>query len=200
MEEIIEQKLSDFHQDDHNFNDGTIEGGLLMDKSLKTFGAGRSILVDKNDNIIAGNKTALAALDAGINDALVVETDGKKLVVVQRTDIDLDSKEGRELAMADNQTSVVNLSWNKEEIDNVFDEDVKQEWGVDIPDSLYTIDDIDVFSGDNSSVDGDFFSIHITLPVSSREQVERYFREKGKEEVTQMIIDTCKEWEELYSE
>jgi len=64
-------KVNEFKQDTRNFNQGTPEGAVLMNKSLKEFGAGRSILVDKDDNIIAGNKTALAALNAGIEDAIV---------------------------------------------------------------------------------------------------------------------------------
>ena len=45
-----------------------------------------------------------------------METDGKTLVAVKRTDIDLDSKAGRELALADNATSKANLEWDEEAI------------------------------------------------------------------------------------
>ena len=44
--------------DDKNFNKGTEFGSHLMDESLRKFGLGRSILIDKNNRIIAGNKTA----------------------------------------------------------------------------------------------------------------------------------------------
>lgn len=114
-------KIKSFKQDKHNFNKGTESGAKLMDKSLKELGAGRSILVDKDDNIIAGNKTALAAINAGIEDAIVVETTGDKLVVVKRTDIDIDSKEGRELAYVDNKANEINLEWDDEEIQTTAD-------------------------------------------------------------------------------
>jgi hypothetical protein len=77
-------------------------------------GAGRSILVDKNGTLIAGNKTVTAALRADIDpDAIVVQTDGTKLVVVQRTDLDLttDSR-AKQLAIADNRTAELGLEWN----------------------------------------------------------------------------------------
>ena len=36
-------------QDDHNFNKGTEAGRQLMERSFSELGAGRSILVDKDD-------------------------------------------------------------------------------------------------------------------------------------------------------
>lgn len=59
-----------------------------MPKSLTRLGAGRSIVADKNGVVIAGNKTLQAAEAQGIP-VRIVETDGKELVVVQRTDLDL---------------------------------------------------------------------------------------------------------------
>lgn len=52
----------------------------------------------------------------GFSDVLIVETDGKTLVAVKRTDIDLDTQAGRELALADNATSKANLAWDEAEI------------------------------------------------------------------------------------
>lgn len=86
----------------------------MLDDSLRQNGAGRSILVDKHGNVIAGNKTQERAVDLGLTDAIVVQTDGKQIVVVQRTDIDLDTPEGRRLAIADNRVGQVDLNWNPE--------------------------------------------------------------------------------------
>jgi hypothetical protein len=58
--------IEELVQDSHNFNKGTEGGAKLMERSLKELGAGRSILIDKNGNIIAGNKTQEAAIKAGI--------------------------------------------------------------------------------------------------------------------------------------
>ena len=63
-------------------------------KSLRTFGAGRSILLDKNNKIIAGNKTTEGFASAGMEDVIIIETTGNELVAVKRNDIDLDTKEG----------------------------------------------------------------------------------------------------------
>jgi len=49
--------ISDLRFDDKNMNDHTEYGMGLLEKLLQEFGAGRSILIDKNNNIIAGNET-----------------------------------------------------------------------------------------------------------------------------------------------
>ena len=126
MAEVKEAKLKDLIRDDKNFNKGTERGQQLIEKSLRQFGAGRSVLIDKNNRIIAGNKTQENANAAGIDDVIIVETDGTKLVAVKRTDIDLDSKEGREMALADNATVKVDLQWDEETM-----REVGEEWGLD---------------------------------------------------------------------
>lgn len=104
--------LTDLTPDDRNANAGTERGRAMVEESLRRFGAGRSILVDRNGNIIAGNTTHEAAIDIGLTDAVVVQSDGRKLVVVQRTDLDIDSPAARALAVADNRTAEVGLSWD----------------------------------------------------------------------------------------
>ena len=136
MAKTEKMKIDRLVPDNHNFNKGTQYGDHLMDESLRQFGLGRSILIDKNNRIIAGNKTTEKAGELGFEDVLVVETDGKTLVAVKRTDIDLDSKAGRELALADNATSKANLEWDEAAIEAVsaafaFD---PEDWGVAIGD------------------------------------------------------------------
>ena len=131
-EQLKQGKVHDLIQDDRNLNKGTERGQQLIEKSLRQFGAGRSILVDKNNRIIAGNKTHANAEAAGIDDAVIVETDGTKLVVVKRTDIDLDTKQGREMALADNASVKVDLDWDTDALNSVSEdfEINTEEWGV----------------------------------------------------------------------
>lgn len=109
-------KLSDLTPDIGNANKGTERGRYALETSLRKFGAGRSLLADKNLKLIAGNKTADAAADIGLDDVIIVPTDGTKLVVVQRTDLDIDSPEGRGLAYADNRVGELDLSWDPAQI------------------------------------------------------------------------------------
>lgn len=123
-------KIDELKFDDKNFNDHTEFGMSLLEKSLHEFGAGRSVLVDKNNNIIAGNGIVEAAAQAGIEDIEFVESTGEKLVVVKRTDIDLNSEKGRKMAFADNATASVDLSWNKDNIGEFFTSEDTEKWGV----------------------------------------------------------------------
>jgi hypothetical protein len=121
------RKVSDLQPDKRNANKGTERGLKALDHSLRQYGAGRSLLVDKHGRIIAGNKTAQAAADIGLEDVIVVHTDGTKLVAVQRDDLDLEQdKAARELAYADNRVGQLDLEWD---IDNIL---ADMEAGVDL--------------------------------------------------------------------
>lgn len=132
-EQVVD--IDSLRQDTHNFNRGTEEGQQLMERSFKELGAGRSILLDREGNIIAGNKSQEAARKAGIKRVRIVETTGDELVAVKRTDIDINSKEGREMALLDNLTTQVNLNWDDVELENManqFDIDMN-EWDMALP-------------------------------------------------------------------
>ncbi len=109
---VTEVRLTELLPDACNANAGTERGRAMVEESLRRYGAGRSILVDRHGRIIAGNTTHEAAIDIGLTDAVIVKADGTKLVVVQRTDVEIDSPAGRALAIADNRTSEVGLSWD----------------------------------------------------------------------------------------
>lgn len=128
--------IRDIIPDDHNFNAGTQKGREMIEKSFRELGAGRSILLDKNNRIIAGNKSQQAAIAAGIKKVRVIETTGDELVAVKRTDIDINSKEGREMALLDNLTTQVNLNWDDVELQNMADEyDIEMnDWNMALPD------------------------------------------------------------------
>ena len=114
MSEIKKVSINEITPDDHNANMGSQRGKSSLDASLQRYGAGRSILLDRNNRIIAGNQTFASAGELGFEDVIVVESDGKSLVAVKRTDLDLNDKDGREMAYADNRVSQQNLSWNPE--------------------------------------------------------------------------------------
>jgi DNA modification methylase len=106
-------RISDLRPDGHNANRGTERGAGMLEESLRAYGAGRSLLVDKHGVVIAGNKTLDAAASVGLDDVVVVQTDGTKLVVVQRTDLDLarDPK-AQALGVADNRVAEIGLAWD----------------------------------------------------------------------------------------
>jgi hypothetical protein len=114
--------------DEKNANKGTPRGRQLLGKSLETYGAGRSVLVDRNNRVIAGNKTLEAARTAGFESIAVIETDGSSLVAVRRSDLDLKKdKKARELAIADNRVGELDLEWNPEALASL-NVDLTQFW------------------------------------------------------------------------
>ncbi len=142
--------LADLTQDDRNANRGTERGGAMIERSLRTCGVGRSILIDKNGKIIAGNKTAENAGMIGIEGVQVVESDGTRLIAVQRTDLDLDSEtdtRARELALLDNRTGEVNLDWNYDEL-----KAIAEDGGVDLSD-LFSDNELEGLIAETNSAD-----------------------------------------------
>ncbi len=125
--------INDLRQDDHNANTGTDRGREMVRQSLQDYGAGRSVLLDRNNRIIAGNKTVEAAAAAGMNEVLIVETTGDQIVAVKRTDLDLNDPRVRELAIADNRTAEVGLQWDPAALEQLQAAGVNLEqfWGED---------------------------------------------------------------------
>ena len=159
---LIKARIADFIPDDKNANQGTDRGEVMLQTSIAKFGAGRSILIDKNNRIIGGNKTWSKADLEGLQDAIIVETDGKQLVAVKRTDIDLDTPLGREMAVADNRTGQVNLNWDYEilgelsedvDLEDWFTEEEMKGWDVEdsgenLPESSAQEIDVDAYEFD----------------------------------------------------
>lgn len=98
----------------------------LIKKSLKENGTGRSILIDKEGEIIAGNGVYEQASKLKIP-VKVVETDGTELIAIKRTDLSTDDVRRKQLAVLDNSTSD----------SSTFDFDMLQEdFGVDVLNDL----------------------------------------------------------------
>lgn len=110
MARLIETSIDQLIPDNKNFNKHSEFGMRLLEKSVGEFGLGRSILIDKNNRIICGNGVTETAAQLDLNNVLIVDTDGKQLVAVRRNDLDLDSRAGRELALADNAVAKANIT------------------------------------------------------------------------------------------
>ena len=108
--------IDDLIQDDHNFNKGTEEGAELIGRSFKEHGAGRSVFIDKNNRLVGGNKAQKGFKGAGYRKVVIIDSDPDTLVAVRRKDVDLDTREGREMALLDNLTTERNLQWDPDEL------------------------------------------------------------------------------------
>lgn len=130
-------KIKELVPDSRNMNKGNEFGNSLIEKSFRKFGAGRSILLDKNNKIIAGNKSIEACAAVGLEDVIIVETTGQQVVAVKRTDIDLDTPDGREMALADNASAKENIEW-----DNDTMAAISKEFGINTDDWGISMDEL----------------------------------------------------------
>jgi DNA modification methylase len=111
--------ISDLRSDHKNARKRTDRSATLIEESLKRYGAARSVVIDEDNRILAGNGTVDAAKRTGISKVRVIETDGDEIIAVKRTGLTEDQKIG--LALADNRTSDLS-EWDKEMLHQLSEE------------------------------------------------------------------------------
>ena len=116
--------------DKRNYRKHSDKNKTLISKSLKECGAGRSIVIDNEDNIIAGNGIYEQAQKLGLK-TKVIETDGSELVVVKRTDLQTDDAKRKQLAIMDNSASD-SSEFDFELLQADFDTEELEDWGLDV--------------------------------------------------------------------
>lgn len=97
------KNIEDLKGDPKNARKRTAQSKALIQESLKSFGAARSIVIDESNTILAGNGTVEAAAAQGISRVRVIETDGDEIIAVKRSGLSDSEKVG--LALADNRTA-----------------------------------------------------------------------------------------------
>jgi DNA modification methylase len=111
--------IKDLKSDHKNARKRTDRSAKLIAESLQRFGAARSIVIDEENRILAGNGTIEGAKAAGIKNVRVIETDGTEIIAVKRTGLTEDEKIG--LALADNRTSDLS-DWDKDMLQQLSEE------------------------------------------------------------------------------
>jgi len=117
--------INDLQNDHKNARKRTDRSSKLIKESLQKFGAGRSIVIDENNRILAGNGTIAGAKAAGIKNLKVIETDGNEIIAVKRTGLSEDEKVG--LALADNRTSDLS-EWDLNMLEELSQEHDLEPW------------------------------------------------------------------------
>jgi DNA modification methylase len=86
--------------------------GMIVD-ALQKVGAARSIVIDEQNEVLAGNGVLEAAAEAGLTKVRVVDVDGSTIVAVRRTG--LSAKQKRDLAIYDNRAAEL-AEWDIEQL------------------------------------------------------------------------------------
>ena len=111
--------------DHKNARRRTDRSSLLIKQSLEKYGAARSIVIDEENRILAGNGTIEGAKAAGIKNVRIIETDGDEIIAVKRTGLSEDEKVG--LALADNRTADLS-EWDQEMLHQLSEEHDLSPW------------------------------------------------------------------------
>lgn len=153
--------------DKRNYRKHNDRNKELIKKSLEECGAGRSIVIDNNDEIIAGNGIYEAAQSLNVP-VKVIETDGSELVVVKRTDLNTDDEKRKKLAVMDNSTSD-SSEFDLELLSVDFEVPELKDMGIDIP----SIDDCETDMPDLASGDKEpFQQMTFTLADGQAETIK----------------------------
>lgn len=167
-DKIINANIKDLVFDDKNANKHTEDGMRVLEKSITNLGLGRSILVDKDNRIIAGNGVTETAGSIGIEKVKIVETDGTEIIAVKRKDLSLDSKEGRELAVVDNYSAVLGINLDRQVLI-----ELERDYEADFPKyELYTESVFaDAYDYEQQELDTDKVKYPITIAVSRDDSI-----------------------------
>jgi DNA modification methylase len=111
--------IKDLKSDHKNARRRTDRSASLIAESLKRYGAARSIVIDEDGRILAGNGTVEGAKKAGIDKIRIIEAEGDELIAVRRAGLSEDEKVG--LALADNRTSDLS-DWDKDMLQQLSEE------------------------------------------------------------------------------
>ena len=146
-------KLSDIRPDPKNANLHSERGRETVEPSLPERGyfrpmaaAGKGVT---QPVMLAGNLTQETAIANGMDEAIVVETDGTRPIVHVRTDVEPGSPEAILLGLEDNRAQEVSLNW-----DGAILQEFKLELGTLAP--LWTDEEMQwEFGGTNPGAEND---------------------------------------------
>lgn len=124
-------ELKDIKFDKKNYRRHSDSNKALIKKSITETGLGRSVVIDSENELIAGNGV-VSQLPEG-TPIRVIETDGSELVVVKRTDLKTKDEKRKKLALMDNSTAD-KVEWDLDTISADFDLSELPELGIeDLP-------------------------------------------------------------------
>ena len=117
--------ISDLKQDHKNARRRTDRSSDLIKESLQRYGAARSIVIDEENRILAGNGTIDGAKAAGIRRVRIIESQGDEVIAVRRSGLSEEEKVG--LALADNRTADLS-EWDQEMLHRLSEEHDLAPW------------------------------------------------------------------------
>jgi ParB-like chromosome segregation protein Spo0J len=194
------QTIADLQPDPRNARRHTQRNvGMLVD-SLQEVGAARSIVVDENGVILAGNATVEAAGEVGIERVRVVDADGETLVAVRRTGLTPEQK--ARLALLDNRVAEL-AEWEPEvlatlaadgvRLDDMWNEaelSALEEEGA----TARAAQTLDAEPGSQERLGKSSHLVRIVLYVDEVRDIERAVAATGMPNRGEAFLRICREW------
>ena len=150
--------IKDLKSDHKTARRRTDRSAELIKESLQRYGAARSIVIDEDNRILAGNGTIEGAKEAGINRIRVIETDGDEVIAVRRTGLTEEQKVG--LALADNRTADLS-EWDQEMLNRLGEQhDISLFFSQDDLDGILELEVEQLPPEDFDEVDDDITTEH----------------------------------------
>ena len=185
-------KIADLKFDPQNARVRTAKGEAMIQESLRQVGAARSIVIDEDGTILAGNGTVEAAGQVGIENVVIVEASGDEIIAVRR--VGLTDEQKKKLAYYDNRTGD-EAEWDMEQVARDL------LGGYDFLNELFTGDEIAIDDGwDLPDEESEFTQMTFTLHKEQADEVKAAMSLAPKESDLNenkngnAIAAICKEW------
>lgn len=169
------QHIASLRFDPRNARKHTPRNVHMIATSLQETGAGRSIVIDKDGVILAGNATIEAAASAGLENIRIVDSDGSDIIAVRRTDLSHGDAQATKLALFDNRAAEP-AYWDVDIIREYVDEglDLSELWYDDELEKLLSADNVDVTFEPDESANKGFKSYTFSLTASQYADVDAF--------------------------
>ena len=154
--------------DKRNYRRHDEKNKRVIRKSLEELGAGRSVVIDKEGALIAGNGVYEQAQKLKMP-VRVVETDGSELVVVKRTDLATGDEKRKRLALADNVASDLS-DFDDDLLHEDFSMEELGDWGLESEEEVSEADVEHLFEDAGESKNKDVLKVIVEIPVSLKDK------------------------------
>lgn len=181
---MSKQKEIEIRLDRRNYRKHGEENKRVIRKSLEELGAGRSIVIDNEGEIIAGNGVFEQAQELGIP-VRIIETDGAELIAVKRKDLATDDERRKRLALADNAASDMS-EWAQDLLREDWSQEALAEFGVRLPEIPDESLIEGLFEQAEQKQDPNFVAIKIDIPRQYESDIE---------DIKEAIKKALKVWE-----
>lgn len=193
------KKQPEIKPDPQNVREHTERNRKAIAESLRELGAGRSIIIDADNVVIGGNGVYGEAQALGIP-VRVIESTGKELIAIRRSDLHTGDQKRKALAIADNRATDLSF-FDDERLLKMLDECKEFQFSAGFSEEELkelqklgsVIDDLEENTfANNIKAMSDVFSITFLFPKTFGAAVTDYIKEHGKDKLSAHIIDFCR--------